>query len=296
MDLSHQYESLMKLDQDVLSRGDIEKLKGNYQFLFVKGIFGDSLPNFLDNYFSDHIEFLKRNQIDCLRVESDGGFGTQKLSTNNVEPLESAIKQLNGIDSNKKVIIISHSKGGLDTLEMLVTEGSEVKSKLAGWISLNVPFSGTPLANWAMGNVLIRWAVNNLIDKLFKGDKETIHSLRTDVCQQNLIEHSGAIARLCRSIGILNFTSHITMWDKSIFSAQNILLNTLSRLENDGVVPQKSGLLTVNKKSCCPYIHAKHVDHIATVLSLKPEAKTSKARREKKFTVFLKLWLENYDS
>ncbi len=293
MDLSNQYQAPLLQPEPVLSNNELEALRSRYQILFIKGIFGDVLPKSLDNYFFEQISFPNENEIDNMRLESDTGFGTQKTPKSNVGPIENSILQFNEQSPDKKVIIVTHSKGALDFLEMLISGEPEVQQKVAGWISLNAPFLGTPLANWATSNIFYRFIGNSLLKKLFKGDKETFNILRTDVCQQYLVDHADNIEVLGHSIGILNFVSYITWADRSIFMAQSILINTFARQNNDGVVPLESGLLKLNHDPNYPFICTEHVDHIATVLHLKPETSGAKALREKKFTVFLKLWLDN---
>ena len=295
MDQSGQYGDLKSQQLPVLADDEIGVLQSRYQFLFIKGFLGDLLPGRLDHYFSDQLAFLERNNIDHLRLESDSGFGTQKLSKNNVGPIIDALTKFNAEQPGKQVVIISHSKGGLDTLEMLLSEGAH--HSVAGWISIQAPFAGTPLADRATDHRISRLIVGGLVDNLFKGDKEVTNDMRTDLRQQYLADHSGAIEALSQSITILNFASHITADDASLFSPQRRLIEHDTKQLNDGVLPQASGVLTVRGEPCCPFIFAEHVDHLAPVLQLKPEPEHSSNRkeseRERVFTVLLKLWLNN---
>ena len=297
MNRSNRYEDLMAPDQVVLSADDIADLRSNYQFLLIKGFLGDVLPEPLDNYFSGQMAFMENNRIKHLRLEPDSGFGTQKLPENNVLAIKTSIAELLKISPDKRVVIVSHSKGGLDTLEALLSGVLNLGEEVAGWIAMQAPFAGTPLADIGTGTRIGGEIIGELFDDVFGGDKKVLHNMRTDVRQKHLADHSRGIAELCDAIAILSFASHISATDLSLLSVNRKLIKVAARQDNDGVVPQESAILTSAGQPCCPFVRASHVDHFYPVSNEKFASHeiegTAPNKRERLFTVLLKIWLES---
>jgi hypothetical protein len=297
MDKSNRYEDLMVQEQAVLSADNIADLRSNYQFLLIKGFLGDVLPEPFDSYFSEQTAFFKSNRIEHLRLEPDSGFGTQKLPENNIVAIKTTITELLKNSPDKHMVIISHSKGGLDTLETLLSGVLNLDKEIAGWIAMQAPFAGTPLANMATGTSIGSEIVGVLFDSVFGGDKEVLLNMRTDVRQQYLADHSLEIAELCNAINILSFASQISATDRSLLSANQKLIKVTTHQDNDGVVPQQSAILTSAAKPCCPFVCTSHVDHFYPILKQKfashGNAGTEQNKRKRLFTALLKIWLEN---
>ena len=77
--------------------------------------------------------------------------------------LYNAVKIKEAVESaGKPCIIISHSKGGIDTLEALI-KYPEIRAMVKGWISLQTPFAGSPLADKYIENSFVYNIFSQLI-------------------------------------------------------------------------------------------------------------------------------------
>src|SRR5688500_14904142 len=94
----------------------------------------------------------QERKLDSLGVHyqniahiSDSGFSTQQGVVANGKAIAGVLARLRG-QNIRRVVIVTHSKGGLDTLEALTTNEALWNSPVAGWIALQAPFFGSPVA------------------------------------------------------------------------------------------------------------------------------------------------------
>jgi len=84
-----------------------------------------------------------------------------------------------------QIVIVSHSKGGLDTLHALLLP--EARALLAdtvvGWVALQAPFYGSPVADPAPSSI------NALLLDALGGNGESLDDLKTDVRQTYMAAH-----------------------------------------------------------------------------------------------------------
>src|SRR5882672_89204 len=73
------------------------------------------------------------------------GFDTQQGVQANGLAIKIKLEELRG-QGLRRVVIVSHSKGGLDTLEALLTGEQLWNNPVIGWVALQPPFYGTPIA------------------------------------------------------------------------------------------------------------------------------------------------------
>ncbi len=74
---------------------------------------------------------------------------TEAPSFNSAESVEAnarAISDYLSTVTESDVVIVSHSKGGLDTLHALITNRQLVSRPVVGWVALQAPFFGSPIA------------------------------------------------------------------------------------------------------------------------------------------------------
>ncbi len=135
---------------------EYKKLSG-YRILFVPGFMtnpsidpallykpgADRLKpgkGLLPTYFEEQIVWLRSLGLDAgiVDIESEAGI------KHNASLIEAAISL-----SPKPVLIISHSKGGLDTLEALI-QRPDLRGKVRGMVSIQSPYYGTPIADWVL--------------------------------------------------------------------------------------------------------------------------------------------------
>jgi pimeloyl-ACP methyl ester carboxylesterase len=75
--------------------------------------------------------------------------------------------------TDKKIVIVSHSKGGLDTLDALLDAPDLWGRKVLGWVALQAPFHGSPLADSA------RSELNDLLLGAVGGNGQSVEDLKT---------------------------------------------------------------------------------------------------------------------
>ena len=94
------------------------------------------VTRFLGPTYDDQIELFLNSGLTFERI-TPRTLGSAKTN---------AALIIEGIRRSKeRVVLISHSKGGTDTLEALTSQ-PELISKVAGWISLQTPFAGAEVA------------------------------------------------------------------------------------------------------------------------------------------------------
>ena len=109
--------------------------------LYKSGAAGNkSNKGLLPTYFDEQITWLRAKGLDAgiVKIESEAGI---KYNANLVAA-EIA-------KSSKPLLIISHSKGGLDTLEALI-QRPDLRAKVRGLVSIQSPYYGTPIADWVL--------------------------------------------------------------------------------------------------------------------------------------------------
>ncbi len=291
----------MNQSEPILSDEEIRDLGSNYQILLLKGFLGDLVPKRFDSYFFDQMRWMREHGIHYWRLEPSSGYGTQKLPQNNVDAIDHAIRALYQKQPGISVIIVSHSKGGIDALETLLRRKNLINTELAGWIALQAPFRGTPVANWATENRLFNPIAERLLGGLFKGDSKVAASMTIEVRNEYMTRNSKAILELAANLNILIFASSSAAGDASVFRPLRFSIDKISKLRNDGLLPTGNEILTDDGTPCCPYIKAEHLDHIYAVLPLTPDNwKESSAahniRRIRIFSALLKIWMNNRNS
>lgn len=161
--------------------------------------------------------------------------------------------------------ILSHSKGGLDTLEFLLRTDAETRGKVACWLALQAPFAGSPFADLASDIEPMRWMARELLSAL-GGSERSLLDLREDTRRAYLETFNEDIAALAAELPILSFASVL---DEPLLGslptyASSELMNLLNGRPrpNDGLVPVDSAVLPHTR-----YIVAHGIDHNMTVTS-----------------------------
>lgn len=188
------------------------------------------------------VEYLT-HQVRQLR---DEGFEADIAEIDTGAPVEANAERLAAIISahHRPTWVVTHSKGGLDFLHMLVAHPELVRF-VDGWISFQAPFLGSPVADVAMGSMRARKIAGAAL-KLLSTDAAAIEDLRTDRRAQYMDDHATRIAQL---------TAEIPIMCVATVSGSSVLKPTLVpdwptgkwmdglELRNDGLVPVNSAIL-----------------------------------------------------
>ena len=236
-------------DECAFGAAHVQALR-RHQVLLVPGYLSDLNPA----NFADHLRWLASIGVEHKKVAVTSG---QSIEIN------AAIIAATIRASAKPVLLITHSKGSVDALEALVTEPS-LRAKVSGWISLQGPFLGSPVADKLLDGSLLNPLVATVILGFFGGTRESAQGLTTAASQAYFRARSGAIAQLVREVPAIAFASAV---DSTPGTAANTVLyiphDMLARdgIRSDGLVPLDAAVLPG-----MDYVKVLGVDHIATVM------------------------------
>jgi pimeloyl-ACP methyl ester carboxylesterase len=99
--------------------------------------------------------------------------------------------------TDKKVIFVTHSKGGLDTLHALLG-APELWARVSGWVALQSPFYGSPLADSTsspMDGVLLK--------ALGGGDAQALEDLKIETRTRYMQAHKSEIRKLTTRVPVI---------------------------------------------------------------------------------------------
>lgn len=277
---------------------EVPNLK-NYKVIIVRGLFNNyfsNLSGLLTNLgapiedrkyapFTRESDFLNSIGIETVIPAVD----TQGNPTENGEVLARIIK-----DSDKPVIILAHSKGGVDVLYGL-TAHPEVQEKVAGWINYQVPFYGTKLCDYLTGNEIIKAPLKLLLVGIMGGQWSSMTSL----CDKNMTafhqKNQQKVKGLVQNMPIISLAStfevntpleeiFLPLGERSAFSLLNRTLIDLGEGPNDGFTSVPSACL---KGSECLVLSG--IDHASLVVDLEPFHTLDKPKRIKIILSLLKM-------
>lgn len=161
----------------------------------------------------------------------------------------------------RPALIIAHSKGGLETLAALMAP--EVRRHCAGFIALQSPFLGSPVADAIIGARPVAAAAMALAKMLRIGSGEGLRDLTTPARLAWMTQHAGAIAEALKQVPVVCVATELK--PGSARGRERLHLAAARWMEkqgagpNDGLVSVSSALLSGAKHLVLPG------SHIATV-------------------------------
>ena len=134
-------------------------------------------------------------------------FDEKGISYRNVSLVSPAFNSSKGVAHNaaairallrgadKEVVLVTHSKGGLDTLDALLG-APDVWSKVRGWVAFQSPFYGSPLADSTFA------PINALLLGALGGNAQSVEDLKVETRTRYMQARKGRIKRLTRQIPV----------------------------------------------------------------------------------------------
>ena len=268
LNISRDFYSLMEMTP-ILDQYSIEKLK-QFKVIFVPGfttrpnlndefIMSDSkttktIKTLQPNYFDEQIIHIRSLGIDTGIVDlASTGDSIEK----NAERISDAIAK-----SDKKVIVIAHSKGGIDTLETLRAY-PKLHEKIQFVLMVQSPFLGTPLSDYILNTSILDYAAKTILERM-GGTKESLKNLSIADRLEYHKKHAFEISQIIKKVNLISLTSYKK---RSSFDTLTVLLrDAMSRrgILNDGFVPTESAILPESR-----YIVLDEVDHLCSVLKVR---------------------------
>lgn len=99
--------------------------------------------------------------------------------------------------TDKQVIFVTHSKGGLDTLHALLQAPELWGKTVIGWVALQAPFYGSPLADPSPVEL------NGLLLEALGGNGQAVEDLKTTTRMRYMQEHATEIEKLTARIPVI---------------------------------------------------------------------------------------------
>ena len=264
-DLSDEFDMFFSLPDFYLTEKNIAALK-NYHVLFVPGLLSDFHKSIVlygreihrGTYFLDHKRWLASAGIDY----SFAPISSQATPEENAVIISSAIAAC-----SKPVIIIAHSKGGIDALEAL-TGNSLSRSKVAALVAMQTPFLGSPVADW-LANSKSRESIANWILAVTGGTRKTLISLTTPHRRMWYFNHRSAVQALARKMPVICLATWKEPEPGNSFDTRFALTRAMmiknGLPQNDGMVPVQTAILPD-----ADFVLLPDADHQATVMEKGP--------------------------
>ena len=233
-------------------------LQKNYEILLIPGFLNELLIEFgasvqptvnLGGYFDDQIEWLEANGISYRRVPVEPA-ATSAVNGKIIADTVNA--------ASKPVILVSHSKGGPDTIEALLRSGADL-SRIRGWISLQGAFYGSPVADSFTNNPVLSLTSKLIIKKINSGVIESLEGLRTDQSAYRMGGDLKALENLRRAFPIISFGSWIT---DATYKFNGWTIPFVTGVKTDSLVPLSSTYLPGSE-----WVTVANVDHAALVMN-----------------------------
>ncbi len=227
----------------------------------------------IGRYFSDQEKVLKELGIDFSMVDIDSV----------MPPEHNAAKVAADIrGSEKPVIIISHSDGGMYALQALV-ENPDLRAKVRGFVALQAPFRGSPIADYIRSSRVLSAAMSKVLGH-FGGTIDSLNSLTQGERSGFQGNNQADIEAVISSVSIISLATFKPDEPNKLDTLLEITRNLMLRrgMENDGLVPTESAILPGTD-----FVKLSGLDHIAPVMNEDMLLKFDRARLTKTLLLLL---------
>jgi len=138
----HTVEDGTKDFENALER--VERVPGSvvakeFAYLLVPGLFGSYYPGYYDDVQTAFTSY----GVSCKTSRLISGEGVVRT---NAAALKREIDDFARETSGKKVVVIGHSKGGVDAAAALAMFDDDLRDKVRGLIAVQCPYGGSPIA------------------------------------------------------------------------------------------------------------------------------------------------------
>ncbi|KAG6597033.1 E3 ubiquitin-protein ligase BRE1-like 1, partial [Cucurbita argyrosperma subsp. sororia] len=167
-------------------RHGIHKLPDSVVYLLVPGLFSNHGPL----YFVDTKTRFSKMGLACHIAKIHSEASVEK----NAREIKEYVEEIYW-GAGKRVLILGHSKGGVDAAAALSLYWSDLREKVAGLALAQSPYGGTPIASdilreGQLGDyVNVRKLMEILICKVIKGDMQALEDLTYEKRKKFLMQH-----------------------------------------------------------------------------------------------------------
>ena len=186
-----EHDLAMKIREDDLTPNDLltkhnEKLQ-DFHFVFIRGLF---TKWYGAAYFRDNLEIMEKFGCSCemLPIDSDMDCDT------NAEVICDYLKKRAEDEPDKKLVVVSHSKGAVDMLHalaMLKPKHTDAIQMIRLWITLQGPVGGSALAHDVFQLPTTNAIATRFITKMLGGDANAVLDLTYEKRKAWWVEKGG---------------------------------------------------------------------------------------------------------
>ncbi len=237
----------------------VDRLR-NYHVVFVPGFLSETqmgpkwiVRNFISvgTHFQEQMDWMTAQGIENHRVS---------LNTEASPLTNGGLIALDLLKIDKPVILVTHSKGGLDSLHMLLNF-ENLRPKIAGWIAMQTPFYGSPVADLVATQSVLNVPFFGSMEGA-GGTRESVLAMTTARSWKFLSDNKVEIEKIVDSIPIVCLATWKPNIKGSIDTPLEIFRNWMegNGIASDGVVPVNFAVLPG-----ADYARLEGVDHSNTV-------------------------------
>ena len=188
----------------------------NYTYLLIPGLFANNYGN---RYMQDNVEYIQKLGLDIRKIDIDTGATVEE----NSESIRNYI-----LNEKRKLVIIGHSKGGVDVATAIAKY--DLYEYVKCLIMLQVPWAGSQFAQEVEYEGLIT-SFFNLTSNIFPMNKNAIADLRYEERRKMIKKYKLDISRI-KIISVYSLLEN----KKSLLYPFYSLLKKKYDIESDGFV------------------------------------------------------------
>lgn len=155
-----------------------------------------------------------------------------------------------------QVVLVAHSKGGLEALAALLR--ADVAARCDGFIALQSPFYGSPVADALLGGKPLRLALDQVAKLTGLGSGRGLMDLTTEARHAWMMRNQAAIEALLTQVPVTTIATELGAgadWREGLYAALARWMEEDGAGPNDGLVPVASALLPGAKQLVLPGGH-----------------------------------------
>ncbi len=218
---------------------------------YLSGLLIDASEYHLADYFRTQVDALKADGIDAQIAPVD----TEESVAENGRRLAAFIAS-----SRRPVCFVSHSKGGLDTLEFLLRAEPEYRRQIACWVALQAPFAGSPIADLVVEEDWTRGITEPALRAL-GGSGQSLDDLTVAARRKYMNKYTQFVESIGKTIPIIVLSTYVeSSRAPTLHFAPSHRWLKARGWKNDGLVPLNSALLPGAR-----YIVLPGLDHTDTI-------------------------------
>lgn len=211
---------------------------GSHRFLLCFGLLGEIMAGLKPvgvDYMDSQRTWLAGLGLDARVVD----LPTAAPVAANARRVAAAVREAPG-----RVVLIAHSKGGLEALAALLR--ADVAARCDGFVALQAPFFGSPLADALLAGKPLRIALDQVARLTGLGNGRGLMDLTTAKRHAWMMRHHAAIAALLVHVPTIAVATHLDQpsdWREGLYAALARWMEEEGAGPNDGLVPVASALL-----------------------------------------------------